>query len=92
MTPPRAATTSVLTVVEITSPNNVRNSHYSVVNASSLVKDIKRIAPTTEKVVDRHKVPRKKKKPPPPEMRIKAPKRKTRIRARTETGPSSYKE
>ena len=88
--PPRAA--SVSAVVEIMSPKNAKNSHCSAVNASSSAEDIKRIVPAVKKVADRHKVPRRKKKPQPPGMRIKAPKRKKKTRARAKTGPSPYKE
>ena len=87
---PGVAIISVLTVVETTSPKNVKNQCCSAVNASSLAEDIKRILPTATKAVNRHKVPRKKKKLQPPGIRIKASKRKKRARAKTH--PSPYKE
>ena len=52
----------------------------------------RRTAPTVAKAADRLTVPRRKKKVQPPGMRIKASKRKKKIRARAVIGPSPFKE
>ena len=89
--PPRVAITNASTAAENTSPKNARSQSCSAVNASSLVAVIGRTAPDGAKVAIRPTVPRQK-KVQPPGMRIKAPKRKKKIRARVVIGPSLFKE
>ena len=62
-----------------------------MVNASSSVVVIKRTAPEGAKAAVRLAAPRQK-KVRPPGMRIKAPKKKKKTRARAEIGPSPFKE
>ena len=88
---PSVATTNASTVVENTSPKNVRSQSYSAVNVNSLAAVIRRTAPVEERAAIRLAAPRQK-KAQPPGMRLKAPKTKRKTKARTETGPSPYKE
>ena len=88
---PRAAITNASTVAENTSPKNVRSQSCSAVSASSLVAVIRRTASKGAKAAVRLAAPRQK-KAQPPGMRIKAPKRKKKTRARAVIGPSPYKE
>ena len=89
--PPGVAITNASTVVENTSPKNVRSQSCSVANASSSVVVTRKTVPEGAKAAIRLAAPRQK-KAQPPGMRLKAPKTKRKTKARTETGPSSYKE
>ena len=91
MTLPGAAIANASTVAENTSPKSVRSQSCSAVNVNSLVAVIRRTAPIGVKAAVRLAVPRQK-KVQPPGIRIKAPKRKKKTRARAETDPSPYKE
>ena len=88
--PPGAAIVNASTAAENTSPKNARSQSCSAVNASSSAAVIRRTAPKGAKVAVRLAAP-KEKKVQPPGMRIKAPKRKKKTRARAETGPSPFK-
>ena len=87
---PRAAIANASTVVENTLPKNARSPSCSAVNASSLAAAIRRTAPEGAKAAIRLAVPRQK-KAQLPGTRIKAPKRKKKIRARAMIGPSPSK-
>ena len=88
---PRAAITSVSTAVESTSPKNAKSQSCSAASTNSLAAVIRRTAPIGARAAHRPTVPRQK-KAQPPGMRIKAPKRKKKTRARAEIGPSPSKE
>ena len=88
---PRVAIINASTATENTSPKNARSQSCSVANVNSLAAVIRRTAPIRAKAAVRPTVPRQK-KAQPPEMRIKAPKRKKKIRARAMIGPSPFKE
>ena len=89
--PPGVAIVNASTVVENTLPKNARNQSCSAANASSSVAVIRRTAPEGAKAAVRLTAPRQK-KVQPPGMRIKAPKRKKKARARAVIGPSPSKE
>ena len=89
--PPRVAITNASTAAESTLPKNTRSQSCSAANVNSLAAVKRRTAPIGAKVAIRHTVP-KQKKAQPPGMRIKASKRKKKIRARAVIDPSPYKE
>ena len=89
--PPGVAITNASTVVENTSPKNVRSQSCSVVNASSSVVVTRKTVPEGAKVAIRLAAPRQK-KAQPPGMRIKASKKKKKTRTRAVIGLSSFRE
>ena len=88
---PRAAIVNASTAAENTSPKNARSQSCSAANASSSAVVIRRTAPKGAKAAVRPTAPRQK-RAQPPGMRIKAPKRKKKTRARAVIGPSPSKE
>ena len=77
-------------IVTNTLPRNARSQSCSVANANSLMAVIRKTAPIGAKVAVRPAVP-KQKKAQPPGIRIKAPKRKKKIRARAVIDSSPFK-
>ena len=71
--------------------NCARNQSCTAANANSSAVVTRRTAPIRVRVAIRLAALRPK-KAQPPGMRIKAPKRKKKTRARARTGPSPYKE
>ena len=85
------ATIKASTAVENTLPKNARSQSCSAANVNSSVAVIKRTAPIRAKAAVRLAAPRQK-NVQLPGMRIKAPKRKKKTRARAMTGSSPFKE
>ena len=87
---PGVAIINASTAAENTLPKNVRSQSYSAANANSSAVVIRRTAPVGPKAAIRPAAPRQK-RVQPPGMRIKAPKRKKKTRARAMIGPSPFR-